>query len=147
MGEAAVPSPGEIAQTALAPGPYAVVSADRDGIIRDWNAVAESIFGHAASEAIGRSLDLIIPEEERGDHWRNYRRAHSAPWLHAYRWPIYCFIAVGFWNTVGAGLLGFAINPPIALYYLQGLNMTPAHGHAAALATRRRLCRGVVPGR
>jgi PAS domain S-box-containing protein len=75
MGEAAVPSPGEIAQTALAPGPYAVVSADRDGIIRDWNAVAESIFGHAASEAIGRSLDLIIPEEERGDHWRNYRRA------------------------------------------------------------------------
>jgi PAS domain S-box-containing protein len=75
MGEAAVPSPGQIAQTSLAPGPYAVVSADRDGIIRDWNAVAESIFGHAASEAIGRSLDLIIPEEERGDHWRNYRRA------------------------------------------------------------------------
>ena len=40
-------------------------------------------------------------------------------------------IAVGFWNTVGAGLLGFAINPPAALYYVQGLNMTPAHGHAA----------------
>jgi nitric oxide reductase subunit B len=38
---------------------------------------------------------------------------------------------VGFWNTVGAGLLGFAINPPAALYYVQGLNMTPAHGHAA----------------
>jgi nitric oxide reductase subunit B len=38
---------------------------------------------------------------------------------------------VGFWNTVGAGLLGFAINPPISLYYVQGLNMTPAHGHAA----------------
>jgi nitric oxide reductase subunit B len=32
---------------------------------------------------------------------------------------------------VGAGLLGFAINPPAALYYVQGLNMTPAHGHAA----------------
>jgi PAS domain S-box-containing protein len=73
-----VPSPAEIAQTALAPGPYAVVSADRDGIIRDWNAVAESIFGHAASEAIGRSLDLIIPEEERADHWRNYRRAMAS---------------------------------------------------------------------
>ena len=63
--------------------------------------------------------------------YRNFQRAHSAPWLAAYRWPIYCFIAVGFWNTVGAGLLGFAINPPIALYYLQGLNMTAAHGHAA----------------
>jgi nitric oxide reductase subunit B len=49
----------------------------------------------------------------------------------AYRWPILCFVAVGFWNTVGAGLLGFAINPPASLYYVQGLNMTPAHGHAA----------------
>jgi nitric oxide reductase subunit B len=38
---------------------------------------------------------------------------------------------VGFWNTVGAGLLGFAINPPASLYYVQGLNMTAAHGHAA----------------
>jgi len=40
-------------------------------------------------------------------------------------------VAVGFWNMVGAGLLGFAINPPASLYYVQGLNMTPAHGHAA----------------
>ncbi|HWP12434.1 MAG TPA: cbb3-type cytochrome c oxidase subunit I, partial [Ramlibacter sp.] len=39
--------------------------------------------------------------------------------------------AVGFWNTVGAGVLGFAINPPASLYYVQGLNMTAAHGHAA----------------
>ena len=42
-----------------------------------------------------------------------------------------CFIAVGFWNVVGAGLLGFSINTPIALYFMQGLNMTAAHGHAA----------------
>ena len=57
--------------------------------------------------------------------------AHAAPWVGAYKWPILCFVAVGFWNTVGAGLLGFAINPPASLYYVQGLNMTPAHGHAA----------------
>ncbi|MBS1155010.1 MAG: putative nitric oxide reductase [Proteobacteria bacterium] len=63
--------------------------------------------------------------------YRNYQRSQSAPWLAAYRWPIMFFIAVGFWNTVGAGLLGFAINPPIALYYVQGLNLTAAHGHAA----------------
>jgi nitric oxide reductase subunit B len=62
---------------------------------------------------------------------RNYRRSQAAPWVSAYRWPILCFVAVGFWNTVGAGLLGFSINPPISLYYVQGLNMTPAHGHAA----------------
>ena len=53
------------------------------------------------------------------------------PWLAAYKWPVLCFVAVGFWNTVGAGLLGFAINPPASLYYVQGLNMTAAHGHAA----------------
>lgn len=63
--------------------------------------------------------------------YRNYQRSKSAPWLVAYKWPILCFIAVAFWNLVGAGLLGFAINPPISLYYVQGLNMTAAHGHAA----------------
>jgi len=48
-----------------------------------------------------------------------------------YRWPIYFFVSVVFWNLVGAGLFGFMINPPIALYYMQGLNTTPVHGHAA----------------
>jgi nitric oxide reductase subunit B len=62
---------------------------------------------------------------------QTYRRSKSAPWLQAYKWPVMCFVAVGFWNTVGAGLLGFAINPPASLYYVQGLNMTAAHGHAA----------------
>lgn len=62
---------------------------------------------------------------------QTYRRSQSAAWMQAYRWPILCFVAVGFWNTVGAGVLGFAINPPASLYYVQGLNMTPAHGHAA----------------
>ncbi|MBQ5939539.1 nitric-oxide reductase large subunit [Massilia sp. AB1] len=63
--------------------------------------------------------------------WRNYQRTRAAAWVRNYKWAILCFIAVGFWNTVGAGLLGFAINTPIALYYMQGLNMTAAHGHAA----------------
>jgi nitric oxide reductase subunit B len=62
---------------------------------------------------------------------QTYRRSNAAPWLAAYKWPVMCFVAVGFWNTVGAGVLGFAINPPASLYYVQGLNMTPAHGHAA----------------
>lgn len=62
---------------------------------------------------------------------QTYRRSKGAPWLAAYKWPIMCFVAVGFWNTLGAGVLGFAINPPASLYYVQGLNMTAAHGHAA----------------
>jgi PAS domain S-box-containing protein len=75
-GEAAVLSASEqaIAQAALAPGPYAVISADREGIIRDWNETAQHIFGHSACQAIGRTLDLIVPEEERANHWRNFRR-------------------------------------------------------------------------
>ncbi|HTN48820.1 MAG TPA: nitric-oxide reductase large subunit, partial [Burkholderiaceae bacterium] len=63
--------------------------------------------------------------------YRNYRRTYAAPWVSAYRWPILFFVAVAFWNAVGAGLLGFLINPPASLYYLQGLNTTPAHGHGA----------------
>jgi len=62
---------------------------------------------------------------------QTYQRSKAMPWLGAYKWPVMCFVAVGFWNTVGAGLLGFAINPPASLYYVQGLNMTAAHGHAA----------------
>jgi nitric oxide reductase subunit B len=62
---------------------------------------------------------------------KNLKLTSSRPWIAAYRWPIYFFVAVAFWNLVGAGLFGFMINPPIALYYMQGLNTTPVHAHAA----------------
>ncbi|MBE9167402.1 nitric-oxide reductase large subunit [Pleurocapsales cyanobacterium LEGE 06147] len=48
-----------------------------------------------------------------------------------YRWPLRFFIATCFWNLIGAGVFGFLINPPIVLYYSQGLNTTPIHAHAA----------------
>jgi PAS domain S-box-containing protein len=51
----------------------AIVVADPDGIIRLWNAAAERIFGFPAAEALGRSLDLIIPERFRARHWDGYR--------------------------------------------------------------------------
>lgn len=63
--------------------------------------------------------------------YENLTLSRARPWVAAYRWPIYFFVAVAFWNLVGAGLFGFLINPPIALYYMQGLNTTPVHGHAA----------------
>ncbi len=63
--------------------------------------------------------------------YHNYRISRATEWVKAYKWPIYFFIAVSFWNLVGAGLFGFLINPPIALYYMQGLNTTPVHGHTA----------------
>ena len=52
----------------------AIVAADRDGVIRFWNPGAERIFGHTSDEAIGRSLDLIIPERLRQRHWDGFRQ-------------------------------------------------------------------------
>lgn len=54
--------------------PDAVVFADREGIIRLWNAGAERLFGYAAGEAVGKSLDIIIPEPIRKRHWDGYFR-------------------------------------------------------------------------
>lgn len=65
------------------------------------------------------------------DAMDDLRRSRTMPWVQRYKWPIYFFVAVAFWNMIGAGLFGFMINPPIALYYMQGLNTTPVHGHAA----------------
>jgi PAS domain S-box-containing protein len=51
----------------------AVIAADRDGIIHLWNPGAVRLFGYARHEALGRSLDLIIPERLRAHHWAGYR--------------------------------------------------------------------------
>ena len=63
--------------------------------------------------------------------YHNIRMSRAKEWVAAYKWPIYFFVSVAFWNFLGAGIFGFLINPPIALYYMQGLNTTPVHGHTA----------------
>lgn len=50
----------------------AVIYSDREGVIRLWNAGAERVFGFTAAEALGQSLDLIIPERQRKVHWDGY---------------------------------------------------------------------------
>ena len=62
----------ELYKTILDQAPDAILYADREGIIRLWNRGAELVFGHSAQEAIGQSLDLIIPERLRGRHWEGY---------------------------------------------------------------------------
>ncbi|HET6952131.1 MAG TPA: nitric-oxide reductase large subunit [Acidimicrobiales bacterium] len=87
--------------------------------------------------------------------WRHLRLARIRGWVSAYRWAIYFVVAVAFWNMLGAGLFGFLINPPIALFYVQGLNLTPLHGHTALFGVYgmlgiglMMLCvRGLMPGR
>jgi nitric oxide reductase subunit B len=84
--------------------------------------------------AVFSALELVPLVPIGFEAWENIRFAHSRKktvWVAAYKWPIYFFVAVAFWNFVGAGLFGFFINPPIALYYMQGLNTTPVHGHTA----------------
>jgi nitric oxide reductase subunit B len=87
-----------------------------------------------AATALGATFSAleVVPLVLIGfEVWQNLRIARAREWVSAYRWPIYFFVAVAFWNFVGAGLFGFFINPPIALYYMQGLNTTPVHGHTA----------------
>jgi PAS domain S-box-containing protein len=55
--------------------PDAIILADRDGIIRLWNGGAEAVFGYTAEEALGQSLDLIVPERFRERHWNGFRKA------------------------------------------------------------------------
>src|SRR5262249_57568671 len=62
---------------------------------------------------------------------QDLRTSRAADWARAYRWPVYFFLAVAFWNMVGAGVFGFMVNPPIALYFMQGLNTTPVQAHGA----------------
>ena len=52
----------------------AIIFADKEGIIRLWNSGAEAIFGYSAAEAIGETLDLIVPEKLREKHWEGYRK-------------------------------------------------------------------------
>ncbi|MFT7722486.1 MAG: nitric-oxide reductase large subunit [Roseateles sp.] len=73
-------------------------------------------------------VPLIVLGHEAWEQWRLKNRA---PWMASLKWPLMCFIAVAFWNMLGAGVFGFMINPPISLYYVQGLNTTPVHAHAA----------------
>ena len=54
--------------------PDAIIMADREGIIRMWNAGATAVFGYSAGEATGHSLDLIIPEQLRARHWDGFQK-------------------------------------------------------------------------
>jgi nitric oxide reductase subunit B len=84
--------------------------------------------------ALGASFSAleVVPLAFIGmEAYETWSHSRATPWMERYRWPIMFFIAVSFWNLVGAGLFGFLINTPLALYYMQGLNLTPLHGHTA----------------
>lgn len=97
--------------------------------------------------ALGASFSAleVVPLAYIGfEAYHTFRLSKATPWMERYRWPIMFFLAVSFWNLVGAGLFGFLINPPLSLYYMQGLNLTPLHGHTALFGVYGMLGIGLV---
>ena len=86
-------------------------------------------------------VPLVLLGHEAWEHWAMKQKA---PWMERLKWPLYCFVAVAFWNMLGAGVFGFLINPPISLYYIQGLNTTAVHAHAALFGVYGFLALGFV---
>ena len=58
--------------------PMAILYADREGKIRLWNSGAETVFGYMAKEALGQSLDLIVPERQRQRHWEGWDKVMAS---------------------------------------------------------------------
>jgi len=69
---------GQISQDILQSIPESLIFSDLEGIIRIWNPGSETIFGYTAEEAIGQSLDLIVPETMRQAHWNGYHQAMAS---------------------------------------------------------------------
>lgn len=76
--------------------------------------------------------------------FHTYKIQHMTSWTKNYKWPIIFFVGVAFWNLVGAGIFGFLINPPIALFYMQGLNTTAVHAHGATFGVYGLLSLGLI---
>ena len=93
-----------------------------------FSGTPESVLALGAVFSALEVVPLALIAFDAHDHWSIEK---NVPWIRSYRLPLMFFLAVAFWNLVGAGVLGFLINPPLALYYLQGLQTTAAHGHAA----------------
>ncbi len=93
-----------------------------------WTGTPTGVLALGASFSALEVVPLALIGLEAHTTWSHSR---ATPWMDRYRWPILFFLAVSFWNLVGAGLFGFLINTPMALYYMQGLNLTPLHGHTA----------------
>lgn len=68
----------ELERLLINQAPDAVIFADLEGVVREWNPAAERIFGHTSVKAVGQSLDLIVPERFRRAHWSGYEQALAA---------------------------------------------------------------------
>jgi nitric oxide reductase subunit B len=93
-----------------------------------------------AASAMFSALEVVPLTLLTLDAWRFVQTTRGGTCAHCgepielpHRWTFYFLMAVGFWNFVGAGILGFLINLPIVSYYEAGTSLTPNHGHAAMM--------------
>ena len=112
------PLGADLFQAVVEQAPDAMIFADPEGRIRVWNLRAEALFGYAASEATGRSLDLIIPQHLRAAHWQGFQqaiaagrtRSHGKPMLtratHKDGSKLYVELAFGIVSDKRQGVLG-----------------------------------------
>jgi len=106
-----------------------------------FSGTTTSIMAIGAAFSALEVVPLILLGYEAWEHWSLQAKA---PWMRSLHWPIMCFVAVAFWNMVGAGIFGFMINTPVALFYMQGLNTTAVHAHAALFGVYGFLALGFV---
>ena len=66
------PTHESLCENIVEQSPIAIIVGDREGIVRLWNAGAQTMFGWSAEEALGKSMDMIIPEKHRPRHWEGY---------------------------------------------------------------------------
>ena len=68
------PSHESLCESIVEQSPIAIIVGDREGMVRLWNAGAQTMFGWSAEEVLGKSMDMIIPEKHRPRHWEGYDR-------------------------------------------------------------------------
>ena len=106
-----------------------------------WTGAPTSVIAWGASFSALEVVPLALIGFEA---YESFRLRKASPWMSRYHWAVMFFVACAFWNLVGAGMFGFLINPPISLYYLQGLNTTPLHAHTAFMGVYGMLGIGLI---
>jgi len=72
------PSHGSLCESIVEQSPIAIIVGDREGMVRLWNAGAQTMFGWSAEEVLGKSMDMIIPEKHRPRHWEGYDKVMAS---------------------------------------------------------------------
>lgn len=94
---------------------HPVIVADTSGVITEWNHAAETLFGYRADEAVGQSLDLVVPEHWQQAHWAGFRRAMKDPKVKALPGDLPVRCADGKARNLACRILVLSDGPGVAI--------------------------------